>query len=50
MALDSTSILMVETSPSKWLFTGIPAVVQQVKDLALSLWWLGFNPWSGAVG
>lgn len=25
--------------------TGIPAVVQQVKDLALFLWQLGFNPW-----
>ena len=25
-------------------------MVQLVKDLALFLWWLGFDPWSGAVG
>ena len=35
---------------------GVPIVVQQVKDPALSVWWLrllrrsGFNPLPGTVG
>ena len=34
----------------KYYTEGVPAVVQWVKDLALSLWQQGFNPRPMAMG
>ena len=34
----------------KKLIIGVPTVVQQVNDLALSLWQCGFNPQPGTEG